>query len=99
MAGDAAAVKRFVPLSLWHVLIALWSTALAFLLLFFTGTTSLLSSLFGTAALVPIVEIAFFVLSGVFAVILWRFVSPPQKRLSKLLGFFLPFAIFIIFLI
>jgi len=70
--------RHRIPLFLWHLLIILWAVALALLVLALVGTSNILSNLFGQTSLSLIVEISFFVLSGIFALLLWRFFSFPK---------------------
>jgi len=86
-------------LSLRHILVTLWSVSLSFLVMALTGTTSFLSNLMGANQIPLAVDITFFILSGIFAVILWRFFSHPHTILAKILAFLPPFLIFIMFLL
>jgi len=88
-----------LPFSFWYMLIALWSVALAFLMLSLAGMSHLLSNLAEENQVIPIVEIAFFVLSGIFAVILWRYLPAPRTMFGKFLAFLLTFFIFTISLL
>jgi len=83
---------------LHRLLIALWSVALSFVVLALIGTTNLLSHLVGAAHIQLTVEIAFFVLSGLFAVFLWRFMPLPRRPLAKILALLIPLAIFVFLL-
>jgi len=86
------------PVSLWRLLMILWAVALAFLVLALAGMSHFFSALFGDDAVSIAVEMAFFTLSGIFAVLLWRFFSPPQSYLMWLFACLLPILVFIIFL-
>jgi len=81
-----------------RLLVVLWSVMLSFVVLALIGTTSLMSNLVEAAQISLIIEIGFVTLSGIFAVLLWRFIPMPRHKLTQILALLAPLVFFFLFL-
>jgi len=81
-----------------RLLIVLWSVMLSFVVLALIGTTSLLSNLVEATQIPLIIEVGFLTLSGIFAVLIWRFIPMPRHKLTQTLALLAPLLILSLFL-
>ncbi|MET3560239.1 hypothetical protein ABID39_000931 [Bartonella japonica] len=81
-----------------RILLILWAVMLAFFCVSWLGTTHILSQIFPIVYISNIADILFFVLSALFAGILWWSVPQPMSLKMKIAAF-LPLVFVLFFFI
>ncbi|EJF78379.1 hypothetical protein ME7_00370 [Bartonella birtlesii LL-WM9] len=81
-----------------RILLVLWAVMLAFFCVSWLGTTHILSGIFPAAYMSNIADMLFFVLSALFAGILWLSIPQPMSWKMKLAAFMPPALILLLFI-